>query len=104
MNSKRNLSTRKEVQAEISLPNATLFGRALPILNYIKKLKLVERFASAFSFAKGSTSIYTLPQVCVTQVTGRLLGKERISHFEEIEQDKVLAKEIGLSEFPHPDR
>lgn len=103
VNSKRNLSTSKEVQADFSLPNATLFGGALPILNYIKNLKLAERFANAFSFAKGPTSIYTLPQVCVTQVIGRLLGKERIAHFEEIEQDKFLAKEIGLSVDKLPD-
>jgi hypothetical protein len=103
VNGKRNLSTSKEVRVEFSLPNATLFGGALPMLTYMKKLKLVERFASALTFAKGPTSTYTLPQICVTQVTGRLLGKERIAHFEEMEQDKFLAKEIGLSVDKLPD-
>ena len=32
VNVKRNESTSKEVQAEFSLPNATIFGGALPIL------------------------------------------------------------------------
>ena len=50
-----------------------------PILNYIKNLKLVQRFADALSFSKGHTSTFTLPQICVTQVAVRLLGKERIS-------------------------
>ena len=63
-----------------------MFGGTLPILNYIKNLKLVQRFADALSFSKGPTSTFTLPQICVTQVAGRLLGKERISHFEEMEQ------------------
>lgn len=96
VNDKRDGLKSKEVQIEFSLRNATLFGGTLPILNYIKNLNLIGRLTHAFSFAKGPTSIYTLPEVCVTQVIGRLLGKKRISHFEEMEQDTFLAKEIGL--------
>lgn len=103
VNVKRNVSTSKEINAEFSLPNATLFGGALPVLNYIRKLKLTKRIAEALSFSKGPTSTYSLPQICVTQIVGRLLGKHRISHFEEIEQDKFLAKELELSTDKLPD-
>lgn len=75
VNVKRNVSTSKEVHAEFLLPNATLFGGALPVLIYIRNLKLTKRISEALSFSKGSTSTYTLPQICVTQIIGRLLGK-----------------------------
>jgi hypothetical protein len=96
VNIKRNLSTSKELNVAFSLPNATTFGGALPVFTYMKKLKLENHFADALTFSKGPTATYSLPQVCLTQVAGRLLGMERLSHFEEIEQDKFLARELGL--------
>jgi hypothetical protein len=63
---------------------------------YMKRLNLESRFADVLAFATGPTATYTLPQICLTQVAGRLLGKERICHFEEIEKDPFLARELGL--------
>lgn len=96
MNDKRNLSTSKELHVDFSLPNATLFGGALPMLDYIKKQDLENQFSAALEMTKAPHSTYSLPQICVTQIVGRLLGKERICHFEEIEQDTFLARELGL--------
>jgi hypothetical protein len=103
VNIKRNLSTSKELNVEFSLPNATTFGGALPVFTYMKKLNIENHFADALAFAKGPTATYTLPQICLTQVAGRLLGKERICHFEEIEKDPFLAREIGLMGGKLPD-
>lgn len=103
MNVKRNLSTSKDLHVEFSLPYATSFGGALPVFTYMKNLNLTECFSEALTFSKGPSSTYSLPKICLTQVAGRLLGKERISHFEEIEQDSFLARELGLSNGKLPD-
>jgi len=103
VNDKRKLSTSKALHTEFSLPNATLFGGALPMLDYIKKLELEKQFTTALNFSKAPHATYSLPQICVTQIVGRLLGKERICHFEEIEQDTFLARELGLSGGKLPD-
>jgi hypothetical protein len=62
VNNTRNLSTSKELNVEFSLPNATLFGGALPLLNYVKKLKVTKLFEEALTFFKGPNSTYHLPQ------------------------------------------
>jgi hypothetical protein len=103
VNTTRKSSTSKELNVEFSLPNATLFGGALPLLNYVKKLKVTKLFEEALTFFKGPNSRYDLPQICVTQIVGRLLGKDRISHFEEIEKDKFLARELNFKKGKLPD-
>jgi len=103
VNNKRKSSTSKELKVEFSLPNATSFGGALPILTYMNRLELEKQFSEKLTFSKGANSTYSLPKFCMTQVAGRLLGKERICHFEEIEQDKFLARELGLSNGKLPD-
>lgn len=55
MNDKRNLSTSKELHVEFSLPNATLFGGALPMLDYIKKQDLENQFSAALEMTKPLT-------------------------------------------------
>jgi hypothetical protein len=103
VNTTRKLSTSKELNVGFSLPNATLFGGALPLLNYVKRLKVTKLFEEALTFFKGPNSRYDLPQICVTQIVGRLLGKDRISHFEEIEKDKFLARELNFTKGKLPD-
>jgi hypothetical protein len=53
-----------------------------------------------------STFLQTFLQIrckCVTPIIGRLLGKERISYFEEIEEDKFSARELVFKKGKLPD-
>jgi hypothetical protein len=71
----------------------------LPLLDYIEKVGLSHLLEEFLSVRK-SGGIYPLAQVSLVLILGRLLGKERISHLEDIEDEILLKRFFGWRKLP----
>ncbi|MFZ3591938.1 transposase, partial [Bacillus sp. DJP31] len=71
----------------------------MPLLDYIKKVGLSHLLEELLSVRK-SGGIYPLSQVSLALILGRLLGKERISHLEDIEDEIMLKRFFGWRKLP----
>src|SRR5690625_7479917 len=78
------------VAIESTLKNATAFGGAIPLRDYMKKIEVTEILRRNLSVQKRGGKL-PLADVATELLIGRLLGIERNYHFEDIE-NKVLLK------------
>lgn len=85
-----------KIEDRFDLENATLYGGASTILDYINGTGLREQFQRAVMIAKRSDSLYRMEDQLTSLVVGRLLGIERFYHFEAIEEDPLISQKLGL--------
>src|SRR5699024_6355160 len=82
------------ISIEPTLENATAYGGIIPLLDYIEKIQLTNHLEDYLSVSKqGGT--FPLATVATALILGRLLGIERISHFEDIEEETLLKRFFG---------
>lgn len=93
-------TTAPQIREEFTLPQATLYGGAAVLLDYQERIGLRNLFSRHLPMSKRSDSLYTLPDICTILVIGHLLGKERLFHFEDLEEDPLLALKLGLPKLP----
>src|SRR5690625_227708 len=87
------------ISIEPTLENATAYGGIIPILDYIEKIQLTNHLENHLSVNKqGGT--FPLSAVATALILGRLLGMERISHFEDIENETLLKCHFGWGKLP----
>src|SRR5690625_5893262 len=77
------------VTIEPSLKNATVFGGAIPLLDYMKKIEVIEILRKNLSVQKRGGK-FPLADVATALIIGRFLGIERIYHFEYIEYEVLF--------------
>src|SRR5690625_2352545 len=87
------------ISIEPTLENATAYGGIIPLLDYIKKIKLTDHLEEHLSVSKQG-GIFPLTEVSTALILGRLLGMERISHFEDIENEILLKRYFGWRKLP----
>ena len=89
---------KKSVKIEpiFDLKNATLYGGAAAFLSYINGTGLKKQFQKHITTTKRQNSTYPMEDQLTAMVAGRVLGMERVYHFEAIENDPLIAKEIGM--------
>ena len=92
---KRRERSRK-IEERFDLENATLYGGASTILDYINGTGLKEEFGRAVLIEKRSDSLYKMEDQLTSIVVGRLLGMDRLYHFEAIEEDALISQKMGL--------
>lgn len=93
-------TTTPQIREEFTLPHATLYGGAAVVLDDQERIGLRNLFASHLPKSKRSDSLYPLPDVCTVLVIGTLLGKERLFHFEDLEEDPLLSVKLRLPKLP----
>ena len=79
------------ISIDSTLENATAYGGIIPLLDYIEKIKVTEHLEDNLSVRKQG-GIFPLSTVFTAMIIGRLLGIERISHFEDIENETLLKR------------
>src|SRR5690625_2142674 len=87
------------ISIERTLENATAYGGIIPLLDYIEKIKLTNHLEEHLSVSKQGGK-FPLATVSTILILGRLLGMERISHFEDIENETLLKRYFGCSKLP----
>ena len=87
------------VSIEPTLEHATAYGGVLPLLDYVEKIQL-SRYLDEHLLVRKQGGTYPLSQVSIALILGRLLGKERISHFEDIEEETMLKRFFGWKKLP----
>ena len=87
------------ISIESSLKHATAYGGIIPLLDYGKKIGLIDLLEKHITVSKqGGT--YPLPEVATALILGRILGIERIHHFEEIEEETLLKRFFQWEKLP----
>src|SRR5699024_6368558 len=87
------------ISIEPTLENATAYGGAIPLLDYIERIQLTDDLEEHLLVSKqGGT--FPLNEVATALIIGRLLGIERISHFEEIEEETLLKRFFKWDKLP----
>lgn len=71
----------------------------LPLLDYVKKIQLANHLKDHLSVRKQGGK-FPLHQVALALIIGRLLGIERISHFEDIEDETLLKRFFNWDKLP----
>ncbi|MEI3614394.1 hypothetical protein [Pseudogracilibacillus sp. SO30301A] len=79
------------VSIEPTLEHATSYGGILPLLDYVKKIRLTDHLEDYLNVSKQG-GIFPLPEAATALIIGRVLGIERIYHFEEVEQKTLLKR------------
>src|SRR5690625_3071203 len=87
------------ISIEASLENATAYGGIIPLLDYLKKIKVTDYLEEFLSIRKHGGD-FRLSEVATAMIIGRLLGMERISHFEELENEILLKRYFGWQKLP----
>src|SRR5690625_2094155 len=87
------------VTIEPSLKNATVFGGAIPLLDYMEKIEVTEILRKNLSVQKRGGK-FPLADVATALIIGRLLGIERVYHFEGIENETLLKRFFGWDKLP----
>src|SRR5690625_7482025 len=87
------------VTIEPNLKNATVFGGAITILDYMEKSEVTEILRKNLSVQKRGGK-FPLADVATALIIGRLLGIERIYHFEDIENEVLLKRFFGWDKLP----
>ena len=87
------------VSIEPTLEHATSYGGTLPLLDYLEKIK-IKRLLEASLTLKKQNGTFPLSDVSLALILGRLLGLERISHFEDIEEETMLKRFFKWSKLP----
>src|SRR5690625_5070267 len=87
------------VTIEPNLKNATDFGGAIPLLDYMEKIEVTEILRKNLSVQKRGGK-FPLAVVDTTLIIGRLLGIDRIYHFEYIENEILLNRFFGWDKLP----
>ena len=87
------------VTIEPNLKNATVFGGAIPLLDYMEKIEVTEILRKNLSVQKRGGK-FPLADVATTLIIGRLLGIDRIYHFEDIENEILLKRFFGWDKLP----
>ncbi|MEI3612726.1 hypothetical protein [Pseudogracilibacillus sp. SO30301A] len=70
----------REVTIEPTFEHATSYGGILPLLDYVKKIRLTDHLEDYLNVSKQG-GIFPLPEVAIALILGRVLGIERIYHF-----------------------
>lgn len=87
------------ISIEPTLEHATAYGGILPLLDYVQKIRLTDHLEDHLSVSKqGGT--FALPDVLTTLILGRILGIERIYHFEDIEEETLLKRYFKWEKLP----
>src|SRR5690625_6511452 len=87
------------VTIEPNLKNATVFGGAITILDYMEKSEVTEILRKNLSVQKRGGK-FPLADVATALIIGRLLGIERVYHFEGIENETLLKRFFGWDKLP----
>ncbi|MFD1451448.1 hypothetical protein [Oceanobacillus sojae] len=74
---------------EPTLEHAASFGGILSLLDYVQKMQLKQKLDDRLT-AGTQGGIFSLPNVALILILGRILGIERIFHFEGIENEIML--------------
>lgn len=93
-------TTSLKIKEEFSLKNATAFGGANLLLDFIEHIKLKQIFKNNLRQEKHANAKYTVTDVSMVLSLGWILGKDRIFHFKDIEQDPLLTKRLQLEKLP----
>lgn len=89
-----------KIEERFDLDNATLYGGASTILDYINGTGLKKEFQKAVSIDKRGDSIYKMEDQLTVMVAGRLIGLERLYHFSTIEEDPLISMKLQLEKLP----
>src|SRR5690625_188194 len=84
---------------DADLKNATAFGGAIPLLDYVEKIELIEHLKKNITVSKQGET-YSLPEVMTALVLGRLFGIERVYHFEDLEHEALLKRFFHWNKLP----
>ncbi|MCL4517187.1 MAG: IS1380 family transposase [Firmicutes bacterium] len=89
------------ISEKFSLKHATVYGGANLLLDYyLGRLKLPELFLEHLAVHKAAWASYQMPDIATSLIAGFTLGLHRIHHFEELEDDELLALKLGLPKLP----
>src|SRR5699024_10300111 len=84
---------------EPTLKHATAYGGIIPLLDYLKKIQLTDHLEELLPIRKRG-GLFLLASVSTALMLGRLVGIERISRFEVIENDTLLKCFFGWDKLP----
>ena len=87
------------ISIEASLENATAYGGIIPLLDYVNKIKVTDYLGELLSIRKQDGD-FRLSEVATVIIIGCLLGMERISHFEDLENEILLKRYFGWQKLP----
>ncbi|MDC3418755.1 IS1380 family transposase [Aquibacillus salsiterrae] len=87
------------ISIEPTLEHATSYGGIVPLLDYLEKIK-IKRLLEASLSLKKQNGTFPLSDVSLALILGRLLGLERISHFEDIEEETLLKRFFKWGKLP----
>ncbi|MFD1068304.1 transposase [Oceanobacillus locisalsi] len=87
------------ISIESTLEHATSFGGILPLLDYVQKIQLKQKLDDRLTIGKQG-GIFALPNVALILILGRILGIERISHFEDVENEIMLKRFFKWDKLP----
>src|SRR5699024_12260879 len=76
---------------DADLKNTTAFGGAIPLLDYVEKIKLIDHLKKNITVSKQG-EMYSLPEVMSALILGRLFGIERVYNFEYMESEVQLKR------------
>lgn len=88
-----------KISIEPTLKHATAYGGIIPLLDYLEKILLTNHLETHLSVKKQG-GIFSFASVMTTLILGRLLGLERVSHFEDIEQETLLKRYFKWEKLP----
>ncbi|MDC3413186.1 hypothetical protein [Terrihalobacillus insolitus] len=87
------------ISIEPTLEHATSYGGILPLLDYIEKIQLNQQLEEHLTVEKQG-GLFSLPKVAQAIILGRILGIERISHFEDLENETMLKRFFQWDKLP----
>lgn len=87
------------VSIEPTLEHATAYGGILPLLDYVRKIQLMDHLKDNLTVCKQGGK-YPLHEVATALALGRVMGIERIYHFEDLEQETLLKRFFEWDKLP----
>lgn len=88
-----------KIYTRFNLKSATPFGGSGSLVDFLMNSGIQKHFAFP-SLRKRRDAKFQTNDVAMTVILGTLLGQERIFHYENIEQDPLLAAKLGLPKLP----
>ena len=83
-----------------SLPRATPCGGAALLVDFLHRLDLEGELRRQLPLTKHPSATYPLERVGWLLVLGRLIGKARLFHFEDLEDDPLVTTLVGVNKLP----
>lgn len=88
-----------KIHTRFDLNAATAFGGSVGLIDFVLKSGIRNHFRTK-GLHKRKDARYQMDDIALTLLLGHLLGQERISHFEDIEQDPLLSLKLALPKLP----